>query len=150
MITDNNKKDEIGYSILKKYFENTGSKEETNLVKNWLINSENNYKSESSLKLLWKEITRDIKDSEEDLDVLLDKIHHTINLNREKEQIRESVTEPKPRISYAHIFRNVARVASILLLPLLGYIGWEVFEQKMWVNRQTEIVYNEIVCPSIG
>lgn len=75
---------EIQYSILQKYFEDTASDEEKNLVNNWLNNPESTLKIESCLRLLWKEMYPDARDPAMDLNALLHKIHHTINLTKKK------------------------------------------------------------------
>jgi transmembrane sensor len=138
---------EIQYSIIKKYFEDKASDEEKKLVNNWLNNPESAYRYESFLRLLWKETDSDARQTSIDLNLLLDKIHHTINLKSGKEKIRRLPVRSKQVVSFTHVLKNIARVAAILLLPLMGYIGWKMYSQEMWVNNQTEIVYNEIICP---
>ena len=138
---------EIEYSIIKKYFTDTATDEEKNLVTNWLNNPESILRLESCLRLLWKEMDPDANDPSMDLNVLLDKIHHTINLTGKKEKIKSLPESNKPPISFNLVLRNIARIAAILLLPLLAYLGWGVYNQKMWMNKQAEIVYNEIICP---
>ena len=145
MNSDCNK--EIKYQTLKKYFEDTASSEERELVNGWLDNPENPVKFESCLRLLWKEMDQDAGKPTNDVSELLHKIHHSINLSGENEKVRSSPQRSKPVISFTVVLRNLARVAAILLLPLLGYIGWEIYSQKMWMENQTEIVYNEIICP---
>lgn len=138
---------EIRYSIIKKYFEDRATDEEKNSVNNWLNNPESILKFESCLRLLWKKMDPDANDPSIDLNALLDKIHHTINLAGKKEKIRSFPQRSKPVVSFNLVLRNIARIAAILLLPLMGYIGWEVYSQKMWMKNQAEIVYNEIICP---
>ena len=135
------------YSILKKYFEDTASDEEKNLVNEWLNNPENALRFESHLRLLWKEMDPDANEPSIDLNTLLDKVHHIINLAREKEKIKLLQERTKPVISFNIVIRNIARIAAIMLLPLMIYLGWEVYSEKMWRKNQAEIVYNEIICP---
>jgi len=135
------------YSILKRYFEDTASDEEKNLVNEWLNNPENALRFESHLRLLWKEMDPDANEPSIDLNTLLDKVHHIINLAREKEKIKLLQESTKPVISFNIVIRNIARIAAIMLLPLMIYLGWEVYSEKMWRKNQAEIVYNEIICP---
>jgi len=135
------------YSILKKYFEDTASDEEKNLVNEWLNNPEDALRFESHLRLLWKEMDPDANEPSIDLNTLLDKVHHIINLAREKEKIKLLQERTKPVISFNIVIRNIARIAAIMLLPLMIYLGWEVYSEKMWRKNQAEIVYNEIICP---
>lgn len=145
MSTEFNK--EIHYPIIKKYFEETASDEEKNLVISWLHNPESSVKFESRLRLLWNEMNPVVGDPEIDLNEILHKVHHTINLKGEKEKVRSRSQKSKPVVSFNRVLRNFARVAAVLLLPLLGYISWEIYSQKMWMQNQSEIVYNEIICP---
>ena len=138
---------EIQYSILLKYFEDKASVEEINLVKSWLNNQERNIRFESCLGLLWKEMDPDANDPALDLNALLHEVHHTINLAEKKEKIRSISQRSKPLFSFNLVLRNMARIAAVLLLPLIAYLGWEVYSQKMWIRNQSEIVYNEIICP---
>jgi len=138
---------EIQYSIIKKYFEDTASGEEKDLVYKWLNNPENIIRFESCLRLLWKEMDPDVNEPSIDLNALLDKVHHTINLTGKKEKIKSLQERTKPVISFNLVFRNLARIAAIMLLPLMAYLGWEVYNQKLWKKNQAEIVFNEIICP---
>ena len=138
---------EIEYSIIKKYFEDTATDEEKNSVTGWLNNPESIFKIESCIRLLWNEMDPDANDPSIDLNALLDKIHHTINITGKKEKTRSLTESSKPVISFYLVLRNIARIAAIMLFPLMAYLGWEVYSQKMWMKKQTEIVYNEIICP---
>lgn len=138
----------VEYSTLRKYFIDRVSEEETTLIYKWLESAESNFKCEKCLHLLWKELDPDAKETEIDLEVLLDKIHHSINLNSRKEtKVRTLFSGNKPSISFNHVLRNLGRIAAIFLIPVMSYIGWEIYSQKMWLKNQAEVVYNEIKCP---
>lgn len=137
---------EIHYGIIKKYFENRASEEEKKLVNLWLSEAKS-FKIESCLRLLWKEADPDSGETTTNLDLMLDKIHHTINLKGKKEKPETSFDGSGSNITFHHVFRTMARIAAILLLPVMGYLSWEIYSQKMWVRDQSEVVYNEIICP---
>ncbi len=144
---------EIQYSILKKYFEGSASEEEKNLANNWLNNPKKALKYENYLRILWEETETDAREPAINLEMLLDRIHHNINLSRKKEN-NKSWDIPKPTsfssaISFNHIIKNIARIAAILLLPLMGYVAWQNYIQKVSNKNQTQakIAYNEIICP---
>ncbi len=144
----NYKENKAEFSTLLKYFENRASKEETAIITRWLEDAENSYKCEKCLHLLWNEIETDTKVTEIDLESLLDKIHHTIQLRSGKQKkVRILSLGYKPLISLDHVLRNLGRIAAIFLVPVMAYIGWEIFSQKMWVKNQAEVVYNEIKSP---
>jgi len=138
---------EIRYSILKKYFEDKASDEEKKLVNYWLNTPENSFILENSLGQLWKDIDIDINAPDIDLNALLDKTHHEINLARKKEKNSFVSSKSGSSVTFSLAVRNIARIAAILLLPLMGYVGWEIYYQKMWIKNQADIVYNEIICP---
>jgi len=138
---------EIQYCTIKKYFEDAASDEEKDLVNSWLTNPESSLQLESRFRLLWKEMDPDTGDPAIDMQALLDKIHHTINLTEKKEKNISFPQSFKPAVSFKLVLLNMARIAAVLLVPFLGYIGWEIHSQKMWLRNQTEIVYNEIICP---
>ncbi len=135
------------FNILKKYFEDAATKEEEELVNEWFSDPENVSGFKDSLRFLWQETNPGIRRRGIDLDALLDKVHHVINLSGKKEQIKSLPVQSGADGPFGHILRNIARVAAILLLPLMAYIGWEIYSQKMWENSQALVVYNEIICP---
>ena len=138
----------VEYSILRKYFEDRASEEEATLINKWLESAESSFKCEKCLHLLWNEFDPETKETEIDLEVLLDKIHHSINLSSKKNTKSRTLSSGrKPSISFNHVLRNLGRIAAIFLVPVMGYIGWEIYSQKMWVKNQAEVVYNEIKCP---
>lgn len=138
----------VEYSTLIKYFEDRASAEDSKLVASWLEEAETGYKCEKVLHLLWNELDPDTKEIEVDFDALLDKIHHSVHLNQKREMKRRTLSKGnKSAISFNHVIRNLGRIAAIFLVPLLAYIGWEIYSEKMWVQNQAEVVYNEIKCP---
>lgn len=137
----------VQYSILLKYFEDKASLDEYNIVQSWFNNQDNNIQIENCLRLLWNEMDPDVRNPDVDLTALLHQIHHTINLTEKKEKIRSLPQRSKSVFPFKDVIKNMARVAAVLLLPLMAYLGWEVYSQKMWIKNQSEIVYNEIICP---
>jgi ferric-dicitrate binding protein FerR (iron transport regulator) len=140
-------KKEISYKLLKQYFYGETTEDETRRVKNWLMDPANKFRADQFLKMLWEETAEVNQISSFDQKGVLDKIHHTINLQQEKKSSTAFPSGKKPGITIQHIFRQSARVAAILLLPVMMYLAWEVISQKLWLDSQKEVVYNEIVCP---
>jgi transmembrane sensor len=144
----NSEKKKIEYSTLTKYFEDKASSEEAALVSLWLENAESSLNCEKLLHLLWNELDPDAKETETNLETLLDKIHHSINLSsKTATKVRALTPGRKAGISFNLVLRNLGRIAAIFLLPVMVYIGYEVYSQKMWVKNQAEVVYHEIKCP---
>ena len=138
---------EIKYSDLKVYFEGEPSKERKEQVISWFQNSDYQFKFEQCLKEFWKETDPDKVASLTSHDVILDWIHHKINLLHPKKDSFKSTGQNIPLIKLNTLLKNLYRVAVILLLPIMAYLGWEIVNQKMWKNSQAEVVYNEFFCP---
>lgn len=138
----------IDYSTLLKFFEDRATREEASAISQWLKEPESGYNCERCLHMLWNELDPVEKETEVDLDVLLDKIHHAIHLKTAiKARLNPGNSTHRPRTSFKHVLRNLGRIAAIFLVPISIYIGWEIYSQKMWVNNQAEVVYNEINVP---
>lgn len=138
----------IEYNTLRKYFEDRASSDEANLISEWLKSAEGSFKREKCLHLLWDGLDADTKETDPELEVLLDKIHHSINLKSRAKILTVNRSSGRGKgISFNHVLRNLGRIAAIFLVPLMVFIGWEIYNQKMWVINQTEVVYNEIRCP---
>ncbi|MFO7922621.1 MAG: FecR domain-containing protein [Bacteroidales bacterium] len=138
---------EIRYSILKKYFEGKASEEEKESVTSWLTAPERNFKLEECMRRLWKEMDLEAREPETDLNMILDKIHHDIHLKDGIEKTGPLSPRSRSRVTFTHVLKNLARVAAILLVPLLGYFTWELYSQRMWMKNQSDVVYHEIICP---
>jgi len=138
----------IDYNILIKYFEDRANREEVDLITQWIKEPESGYKCEKCLHLLWDELETEVKQTEVELEHLLDRIHHTIHLRSARNtELKTRASAQSPRISFNQLFRNLGRIAAIFLAPIIVYIGWEIYDQKMWIKNQAEVVYNEISCP---
>lgn len=144
----NSEKNKFDYNTLLGYFENRATDEEVNDVQQWLQDPESRFKSENLLHQIWNELDTESRETSINFDLLLDKIHHSINLKvKNNAKSRCPAISPKQSKSFKHILRNMGRVAAVLLVLVLSYIGWDVYSQKIWEKSQSEIVYNEIKCP---
>jgi len=150
---NSNHKDKIKYSILKRYFLDQATDEEKELVISCFIQNGKNFGVENCMHLLWTDLdlndeTIEIDpDLDSDLDSLLDRIHHTINISRQKEKIRKISLRQRTRFNATNTLKYLARVAAIILLPVIGYFSWQIYDQKNWFISQSEVQYNEIICP---
>ena len=145
MITKN--EIQIKFNTIRRYFDNTTSDKENILVNEWLRDTKNYSKFESYLRPIWNELDRNVHESSFDLEARLNKIHHVNILARKGENDRSLPGRNISVVSFNLVFRNLVRIAVILLLPVLTFIGWEIYKQKMWTSNQNEIIYNEIFCP---
>jgi ferric-dicitrate binding protein FerR (iron transport regulator) len=138
----------IDYNILLKYFKDRANQEEADLITQWIKEPDSGYRCEKCLHLLWAELEKEEKGTEEELELLLDKIHHTIHLKSARNtELKTRASAQNPRMSVNLLFRNLGRIAAIFLVPIMAFTGWETYSQRMWVKNQTEVVYNKISCP---
>ena len=144
----NSEEKKIEYSNLLKYFEDRASREEADLVISWLQDSEGGFTREKILRLLWNDLDSGDSHTDTDLEGLFDEIQQSILL-KQVTQIESGNFLPGSNgtLSFNRILRYIGQVAAIFLAPVMGYIAWEIYNQKMWVNNQAEVVYNEIKCP---
>ncbi len=104
--------------LLIKYLNNQCSPEELEVVLHWIENESDNTSSRELIKKDWNDLTADkfIEYSDDRFTLLLNKIHHQININR------------KIRVAQAPLKKNnvtlnwLTRAAAILLLPVLSFI----------------------------
>jgi len=144
----NSEKNKVDYSTLLGYFEDRASDEEVNGIQQWLQDPESSFKIENLLHHIWNGLDSETKETAINLDSLLDKIHHSINLKvKNNAKTRLLASSPKQGRLFKMILRNMGRVAAIFLVLVMCCIGWDIYSQKIWVNSQSEIVYNEIKCP---
>ena len=137
----------INYSILKEYTEGTLPEEQKEQVISWFRDPDCKFKLEHCLKEIWKEADPDKYTSLTSPDVILDRIHHKINLLHPKKESLKGPVQDTGVIRLNTILKNLYRVAVILLLPIMAYLGWEVMDQKIWEKSQSDVVYNEFICP---
>jgi ferric-dicitrate binding protein FerR (iron transport regulator) len=119
-------------NLLKRYFSNTYSKKEYQIVQDEFQKGDDNPTLVDALHAHWNEFD-DINFPEIELDPLLDKLHHRINL--EDKNITKKYT----------IWQLTQRIAALLFLPLLFgsllYNGW------LGKNMHADTSWAEIQCP---
>lgn len=143
---DSDCRQELSFSFLKDYFEGEPSDEKKELIASWFEDKEHPFKLEKCLRELWKETDPEKVTSPTGLHVLLDRIHHRINVLQPK-AAPVKTHRHKTEINLYSVLKSVARVAAIIMLPVLVYLGWELMNQRLWQHGQSEVVYNEIICP---
>ncbi len=138
---------QIKYSFLKDYFEGEFSEEKKEQITAWLEDKDHQYRLEHCLRELWNETDPDKVTPPKGYDLILDRIHHKINLLQPGLVKARRATSQNKSIHFNSILKNLSRIAAILLLPVMVYLCWEVADQKMWEKSQAEVVYNEFICP---
>ena len=139
------KNNKISYSTLKKYLDGVASNEESLLINKLLSDSESNKESETHLRNIWKDYQPGEDVSAIKLELLLDRIHHRINLGR-KEKVISFKERNRAYKSIHSVLKYSARIAAILTIPLLVYLSYELYQKRDFM-AQTEAIINEITCP---
>jgi len=127
--------------LLNKFLKDTCTAEELEEVILWIRNDSLNNDSKNLGLKDWKNYLGDEEFVDADtFNLLLDKIHHKININRSK----------KDSITLTTGFLNVlTKIAAILLLPVLGIYIYTIFERSVELSENTNVKVDslEIISP---
>jgi transmembrane sensor len=132
--------------LLGKYCDNRCTKEELPLVLAWFQESAGTSEGKALLFRFWEELQTGEEESSINFKLLLDRIHHEINLNRSKELLRiadYNLIKHRKRESFVKI---ITRVAAVLMLPVLCfgmYISYKYISMKD-IQLSVNTAYNEV------
>ena len=102
--------------LLRKFIANQLTREEERLLTNWLLNPDNNSKAYNIIRNNWKDYTSESNDASFDVELMLDKVHHKINLRSDTTALMEVKQDNK--IKWRSIFQ---KAAAILILPIIAF-----------------------------
>lgn len=127
---------------LFKYLNNTCSNEEFEDLIRWVKLGKDKEDKNWSYDY-WKHFSSELNEKDEGkYSLLLDKIHHQINLRQSKD--RENKV-----ISLSQITKWISRVAAILFLPLLGVILYFLSTNNFQIDKFTDLTIDslEVIAP---
>lgn len=101
----------MNYHDIKRYLEQKTTAAESEQIRGWLINPENDAELRRILGEIWTNSEIRLKGQEPDFNRMLDQVHHQIN-NHQIRQLKQKALSP----SFYQLF---SRVAAILIIPLL-------------------------------
>lgn len=132
--------------LLKKYYDNRCTAEEIDTVLNWFEESARTSEGKNLLFNVWEELSDETDKSETDFELILDKIHHRINLAQSDRLIEladRNLIRYKRRENFIRIF---TRAAAILILPVLAFSVLMSVKYKTTKSTQTSVnmAYNEV------
>jgi transmembrane sensor len=132
--------------ILKKYCNNSCTKEELNSVLEWFEKSAQTPEGKSLLFKIWDELPDEDSNPDINFDSLLCKIHHEVNLTQSKKLLQisdQNLIRYKRRERFSKIFM---KAAAILLLPVLGFGLFISGKYQSVKHSQGSVnqVYNEV------
>ena len=119
--------------ILIKYLNNNCSDDEFNELSNWLEKKAATDVGKYWIYDYWKIFEADLKKKDEKkYSALLDKIHHEINLNHQKDSDAKV-------INFSKIAKWLSRAAAILFIPLLGVVFYLLSDSNLQLNKFTDL-----------
>jgi transmembrane sensor len=131
--------------LLKKYCENSCNEEELNSVLAWFSGSAGTPDGKSLLFRIWDEIQDEDDCLETDFDLVLDRIHHEINLKHSEKNLQE---KDKDYFNFgrAGFLRILTRIAAILMLPVLVFGMYMSYKYSSVKSNHISgnQVYNEV------
>lgn len=129
--------------FLKKYLNNSCTDEEFYEFVRWVKNEASNKESKSWSFDEWKLFEPDLKNKDnKKYSLLLDKIHHKINLKNQSREVSKIITMGK-------ITSWLSRAAAVLFIPLLGIIFYMLSNNNFQINNYTDMTVDslEIISP---
>jgi transmembrane sensor len=132
--------------LLKKYFDNSCTEEELGSALKWFEESARTPEGKTLLFKLWEELPDEPEKQDIDFDLILDKIHHHVNLaqsNKLLEDADQNLIKYKRREYFLKIF---TRAAAILILPVLGFALFMSFKYQSvrFGQASVNLTYNEV------
>lgn len=132
--------------LLEKYFSNCCSEEELRSVLEWFEESAKTAEGKDILLKIWEELPVEENNLQMKFDVILDKIHHKVNLAQSSKLSQLSykiLLISKRREKFLKI---LMRAAAILLLPALGFGLFMSFKYHSVKHVQASVIqsYNEV------
>jgi ferric-dicitrate binding protein FerR (iron transport regulator) len=132
--------------LLEKYCSNCCSPDELQEVLSWFRKSAGTYEGRNLLYRLWEELPEEYDTSGINFNLMLDRIHHEVNLNRSKELLQVSHNNPVRFRKRERFIRILVRIAAILILPALGlniYLSYRNYYDRQVQNTVNQ-AYNEV------
>jgi hypothetical protein len=105
----------MNYQDIIKYLEGKTTEPETELIRGWLKNPENDAESREILGEIWANSNISLTNMKPDFEQMLNQVHHRINSKKTPSQL----TPIKSKVLPIGIFNIFSRVAAILILPLI-------------------------------
>lgn len=105
----------MNFEDIKNYLEGKTNESESEKIRIWLRNHDNDVESRKILGEIWANSTINLTGAKPDFNQILNQVHHRINSQNTNSQIQKSNTGN--RIS--EFFGIFSKVAAILILPLL-------------------------------
>jgi transmembrane sensor len=133
--------------LLEKYCKNACTEEELSSVLEWFEGSAGTPEGKALLFKIWEELPDDDGNLEVNFDLLLDRIHHEVNLTQSKKLTYETDQNLIKYNRRKHFINIFTRVAAILILPIFSYALYMSFKYQSVYHGQVSVnqAYNEVL-----
>ncbi len=128
----NNNKPEVDIKLIRKFLQKKCTPEERELILNWFTGIRYERKLKHIISEHWDEIELESPDYDLDTNRLLDKLHHMIHL--------DSYSKSRNLPFYRKAYRQLSKIAAILLLPVLIISTWYFLTDRQF-NKEGEKSY---------
>jgi len=133
--------------LLEKYCKNACTEEELSSVLEWLEGSARTPEEGKNLLFkLWEEIPEEESDHQTNFDLILDKLHHKVNLGQSKKLLEEADQNLLKYKRRMHFINILMRASAILILPVLSFGLYMSFKYQSINQGQVSVnqAYNEV------
>ena len=107
--------------LIEKYCKNACTEEELSSVLEWLEKSARTPEGKALLFKIWEELPDEDNNIKMNFDLILDKIHHKVNLDQSKKLLEEADQNLIKYKRRKHFINVLARMAAILMLPVFSF-----------------------------
>lgn len=132
--------------LLGKYCNNQCSEEELISVLEWFKGPVRSSEGKELLFKIWEELTDEEEDIKINFDLILDKLHHKVNLAQSKEFLEKSDQNLIKYKRREHFVRALTKAAAVLLIPVIGlgiYISLK-YQSMLPDHNSVNQAYNEV------
>lgn len=127
--------------LLHKYFNNCYTEEELNHILTWIKKSANTSEGKALLYKMWEELPEEDQNLKTNFDLLLDRIHHQVNLDQSATLLRTLEQNPLKYPRKQYFMRIIRNAAAILMLPFLGFGLY--MSSKYYSSKQDPVLVNQ-------
>ncbi len=132
--------------LLEKYCSNFCTEEELLFVLEWFRKSAGTAEGKALLFKMWEEMPEEDDNNLINFDLLLDRIHHEVNLTRSNNLLQIAHNNLIKYRRRENFIKIMTRVAAILMLPVLCFGMYISFKYQSAKHKQASVnqAYNEV------
>lgn len=126
----------MNYRDIKGYLEGKTTPADSEQIRNWLINPENDVELRQILGEIWANSEIRLKGRAPDFNRMLDQVHHQIN--------NQQIHQLNPMALSAKLYLVFSKIAAVLIIPLLLLSAYFYFNSTNFSNQLASNTFREI------